>query len=124
LNEQSLPAKLLFELGRHYILAMSPATRAEALDVLTRPKLRAKFTTLTDAAVARTLAVLDGGQQVTPEEVPSISRDPKDDIFLATAVLSGAQYLVTEDQDLLVLNPYRNIRILNALDFLRVITPP
>lgn len=124
LNERSLPAKLLFALGQHYILAVSPGIRAEVEDVLNRPSLREKFPGLTDESVARTLAVLDGGQQFSPETMPSVSRDPKDDIFLATAVESGAQYLVTEDKDLLVLNPYEGIHILNALEFLYVLQPP
>lgn len=124
LNERSLPAKLFFELGSRYILAVSPGIRAEVEDVLNRPDLRKKFIGLNDESVARVLAVLDGAQQFAPETVPAVSRDPKDDIFLATAVESGAQYLVSEDQDLLVLNPYQSIHILNALDFLRTIQPP
>ncbi|MEP6987370.1 MAG: putative toxin-antitoxin system toxin component, PIN family [Chloroflexota bacterium] len=123
LNERSLPAKIFFNYGQHYILAVSPGIRAEVEDVLTRPSIRKKFSSITDESVTRTLAVLDAGQQVTPEDVPAVSRDPKDDIFLATAVVSGAQYLVTEDNDLLVLNPYQGIRILNALEFLNIIQP-
>lgn len=60
-------------------------------------------------------------QIVEPEEVPAVSRDPKDDIFLACAKAAEAQYIVTEDKDLLVLNPYNGIQIINALDFLRVL---
>ncbi len=123
LNHRSLPAKLLFELGEYYVLAVSPGILDEVQDVLNRPKLRNKFTGLTDETVARTLTVLSGAQQVTPDMVPAVSRDPKDDIFLATAVTSGAQYLVTEDKDLLVLDPYQGIRIIDALAFLRIIQP-
>jgi len=123
LNERSLPAKIFFNYGHLYILAVSPEIRAEVEDVLTRPSIRAKFTNIRDESVSRVLAVLDAGQQVAPEEVPAASRDPKDDIFLATAVVSGAQYLVSEDKDLLVLNPYQGIRILNALEFLNIIQP-
>lgn len=123
-NERSLPAKLFFQLGDRYMLAVSPGIRAEAADVFNRPELRKKFIGLTDESVARTLQVLDGAQQFEPETIPTVSRDPKDDIFLATAVESGAQYLVTEDNDLLVLNPYQGIHILNALDFLRILLPP
>lgn len=121
LNERSLPAKLFFNYGERYILAVSPGIRAEVEDILTRPSIRAKFTRITDETVARILAVLDAGQQVIPEDVPAISRDPKDDIFLATAVLAEAQFILTEDKDLLVLNPYQNIQILNALDFLNAL---
>ena len=123
LNERSLPAKIFFNYGHLYILAVSPGIRAEVEDVLTRPSIRSKFTSITDEIVSRVLSILDAGQQVIPEEVPALSRDPKDDIFLATAVLSGAQYLVSEDKDLLVLNPHQGIRILNAFEFLNIIHP-
>ncbi len=119
LNAKSLPARMLFQMGGAYILAVSPDVRAEVQDVLTRPTLRAKFPQIKDEDVARTLAVLDAGVKVVPESVPAISRDPKDDKFLALAVESKAKYLVSEDKDLLVLNPYRQIKILNALDFIR-----
>ncbi len=125
LNERSLPGKLLFDLGYLYTLAISPAVRAEIADVLSRPKLRQKFPGLTDESTARVLAVLDAGLQITPEITPEItpavSRDPKDDMFLALAVESKATYLVSEDNDLLVLDTYRGIRILTVLEFLQAL---
>jgi len=120
-NDRSLPARLLFDLGYLYVLAVSPGVYAEAADVLNRPKLRTKFKGLTDESVARTLKVLEDSIQVTPPTIPAVSRDSKDDVFLATAIESKAQYLVTEDNDLLVLHPYRGVEILNALDFLNVL---
>ncbi len=48
LNRRSLPAKVVFDLGGLYFLAMSPQTYAEAKDVLNRPDLRAKFSSLTE----------------------------------------------------------------------------
>jgi len=121
LNERSLPGKLLFDLGYLYTLAISPAVRAEIADVLSRPKLRQKFPGLTDESTARVLAVLDAGLQITPEITPAVSRDPKDDMFLALAVESKATYLVSEDNDLLVLDPYRGIRILTVVEFLQAL---
>lgn len=117
INQRSLPAKILFEYGYLYILAVSPGIRAEVANVLNRPKIRSKFSAITDDLVNQIMAVLDGGLQVHPTTIPAVSRDPKDDIFLATAIESKASYLVSEDQDLLVLNPYQNIKILNALEF-------
>lgn len=121
LNAKSLPARVLFQMRDAYLLAVSPDVRAEVQDVLTRPKIRTKFPQMTDEAVAKTLAVLDAGLQISPELVAAISRDPKDDKFIALAVESKATYLVSEDKDLLVLDPYRGIRILNALDFIQVL---
>lgn len=45
-------------------------------------------------------------------------RDEKDNMFLELAVTSTATCIITGDKDLLVLNPFRNIPILNATDFL------
>ncbi|MDP9076603.1 MAG: putative toxin-antitoxin system toxin component, PIN family [Bacteroidota bacterium] len=45
-------------------------------------------------------------------------RDPKDDKYLALAVSSAAECIITGDKDLLVLNPFQNIPILTAADFL------
>jgi predicted nucleic acid-binding protein len=53
--------------------------------------------------------------------VAAVSRDPKDDVFLATAKAGHATYLVTEDNDLLVLGSYEGTRIVDAATFLRLL---
>jgi uncharacterized protein len=45
-------------------------------------------------------------------------RDPKDDKFLELAVSDNASCIITGDKDLLILNPFRGIPILNAVDFI------
>jgi putative PIN family toxin of toxin-antitoxin system len=45
-------------------------------------------------------------------------RDPKDDKFLELALAAKASCIITSDEDLLILNPFRKIPILNASDFL------
>lgn len=45
-------------------------------------------------------------------------RDPKDNIILDVAVNGHATHLVTGDKDLLVLNPFQGITILNPAEFL------
>jgi putative PIN family toxin of toxin-antitoxin system len=45
-------------------------------------------------------------------------RDPKDDKFLALAVFGEADILISRDMDLLVLNPFRGIRILSPAGYL------
>jgi uncharacterized protein len=45
-------------------------------------------------------------------------RDPKDDQYLALAINGGAECIVTGDDDLLVLHPFRSIPILTARSFL------
>ena len=48
-------------------------------------------------------------------------RDPKDDKFLELAINGRADYLITGDQDLLVLHPFRDIQIVSAKDFIGTI---
>jgi predicted nucleic acid-binding protein len=67
---------------------------------------------------------LSRGERVIVTEVSAVGRDPKDDIFLACAAVGKARYIVSEDYDLLVLDPYKSIRIINVLDFVKIITPP
>ena len=45
-------------------------------------------------------------------------RDPKDDKFLTLAVAANADYIVTGDDDLLVLHPFRGIQIIKPAEFL------
>ena len=48
-------------------------------------------------------------------------RDPKDNQFLELAVNGQADFIVTGDEDLLVLHPFRAIPILTPRDFLHVL---
>jgi putative PIN family toxin of toxin-antitoxin system len=53
------------------------------------------------------------------DEVRGFCRDAKDDIFLALCMTAHADILVSSDQDLLVLDPWRGIAILPPAQFLR-----
>ncbi|MGI0480998.1 putative toxin-antitoxin system toxin component, PIN family [Geminocystis sp. CENA526] len=45
-------------------------------------------------------------------------RDPKDNKYLELAFIGKAKYLITGDNDLLVLNPFRGIEIIKPEEFL------
>ena len=49
-------------------------------------------------------------------------RDSKDAKFLELAVSGGAPCLITGDEDLLILNPFREISILSSRQFLELFT--
>jgi len=53
--------------------------------------------------------------------VPAVSRDPQDDKFLACVRSAGADYLVTEDKDLLVLEEYEGTRICQPAEFIALL---
>ncbi len=55
---------------------------------------------------------------VEPTERIRACRDRKDDKFLELAAVGNADYIVTGDQDLLVLHPFRAIPILTPAAFL------
>jgi putative PIN family toxin of toxin-antitoxin system len=51
------------------------------------------------------------------EEIPAVTRDPKDDYLLAYAVVGEADYLVTGDKDLLVLQRAGAVKVVKPADF-------
>ena len=55
---------------------------------------------------------------VDPVEAIRVCRDPKDDKFLEAAVAGKADTVVTGDKDLLVLDPFRRVRIYTPAIFL------
>ena len=48
--------------------------------------------------------------------VPSYTRDPKDDKSVACALAGGADYLVTVDEDVLVLEAVGDVRLVTPYD--------
>ncbi|ANV83501.1 putative toxin-antitoxin system toxin component, PIN family [Picosynechococcus sp. PCC 7003] len=54
-------------------------------------------------------------------EKVSVCRDPKDDKFLELIVNGKADFLITGDQDLLALHPFRDTAILAVQDFLQTV---
>jgi len=54
----------------------------------------------------------------SPTTVIAVCRDPKDNMFLELATSAKVNCIVTGDQDLLVLNPFENIPIVSAIEFL------
>jgi len=103
-------------------LAMSQPVFAELLDVLHRPRL-ARFmdpdlrADLLDQLVSGTL-------WFAPAEAVSDCRDVADNKYLELVLSAGASSLVSGDQDLLVLHPWRGIPILRPAEYLARDDPP
>ena len=51
--------------------------------------------------------------------IEKICRDSQDDKFIACAVAAQADYIVSGDEDLLVLKKYEQIKIISASEFLK-----
>ena len=54
---------------------------------------------------------------IITEPIPAVTRDPKDDYLLAYAMVGEADYLVTGDDDLLVLRPVKGLDICRPREF-------
>ena len=121
INPHSRCGRLLDEFADDYELVLSPAIVREVLEVLHRPRLRAKFPQINQLDIGRVIALFEQAVVVEPQDVPAISRDLVDAKFLACARLAGAEYLVTEGKDLLVLENYEGTRICQPSEFIAVL---
>jgi len=100
------------------VLLVSDDTLQELADVLQRPKFD-RWLPLADRQ--RFMQLLGGvARRVPITRQVQACRDPKDDKFLTLALNGDAQAIVTGDQDLLVLDPFHQVRIVSTADFCRM----
>jgi putative PIN family toxin of toxin-antitoxin system len=102
-----------FQTGK---VAVSTECFAEFTEVLFRKKFDKYFTD------ERRLQVIQKLERDTINfkvgVIINACRDPKDDKFLELAVTAGASCIISGDQDLLTLNPFNDILIITAAEFL------
>jgi len=101
INPHGFPARLkdAWIAGQFDVVVSIPLLE-EIADVLTRPRIQAKYG-LTTAEIAQFLRLLqERAIHVTPTGDVHLCRDPDDDLILETALLGEAQYAVSRDDDL------------------------
>ncbi|MBI2914164.1 MAG: putative toxin-antitoxin system toxin component, PIN family [Chloroflexi bacterium] len=123
INPSGRWGRLLFELNDRYVLVLSTEIVKEILDVLHRSSLRRRFPQIDDVAVDRALAVLERAEVVTPREPVSVCRDPNDDKFFECALAGRAEYIVSEDKDILATGEFQGIKTVSASAFLSLLSP-
>ncbi|MFN5474522.1 MAG: putative toxin-antitoxin system toxin component, PIN family [Pseudanabaena sp.] len=97
-------------------ILMSNEIIEELTDIFNRPKFdRYSSKQLRNEFLNDFLAIVENVQIV---EKIAACRDRKDDKFLELAVNGKANYIITGDQDLLVLNPFQDIEIISVSDYL------
>ena len=115
---RSLPRQALDRALRENAVLVSISTLFELEDVLRRPKF-IKY--VSELEREEFLAALINHAQVVEVRDPiQACRDPKDDKFLEVAVSGRATHLISGDDDLLCLHPFRGIAILTPHDFLNI----
>lgn len=93
----------------------------ELVEKLALPRIRAKYA-LDDQVIETTLALVAlRGELVQPIRAVKICRDPDDNVLIEAALAGNAGYIVTGDEDLLVLKKFDTVRIVTPRVFLAVL---
>ena len=103
---------------REYVYLYSRQTLQEVADVLSRRRIRVKYSIAEDDILTVLQLLMLRGELVVPRRYFKICRDPKDNMFLDVAVAGSADLLATGDEDLLTLEVIEGIPIVNAREFL------
>lgn len=90
----------------------------ELTDVFNRPRIRDKYDLAEEDIRTILSLILLRGEAGECNELITVCRDPKDNQFLEVAVVGQAGAIVSGDNDLLALHPFRDIPILSPADFL------
>lgn len=117
LFERSVPGQAFYAALDHGLVLTSQPTFIELNGVLARKKFDRYITR--EARDQFLATFLHEAKLVEITEEIRACRDPKDDKFLELAVCGRATSLISGDQDLLVLNPFRGIPILTPAQFLQ-----
>jgi putative PIN family toxin of toxin-antitoxin system len=127
INPRGLPNQLLQAwLKGAFTLLISAEQHAEVQEVLSRPKIARRYN-LSEESRAHLLFLIDNLALQVPlrHRLPIHVRDPKDDHLLAASLGGKADYLVTDDEDLLTLDrdpKLPNLRIIAVRPFLDLLT--
>jgi putative PIN family toxin of toxin-antitoxin system len=116
LKPLSVPGRSVAKAWNEATTLVSSATWRELRIVLMRKKL-ARY--IQPGAVEPYLAQIWNAAENIVNPLPiRACRDPRDDKFLEVAVHGRADLIVTGDEDLLALNPFRGIAIMTPSEYL------
>ena len=106
--------------GGRVQMITAPELVAELADVLNRPSIRKLVDPEEGQALLETIYLL---AEIVPAlgVIPAFSRDPKDDMFIACAVIGSARFVITADEDLLVIGEVSDVRMITPYQFLHLI---
>ncbi|MHC5747497.1 MAG: putative toxin-antitoxin system toxin component, PIN family [Nostoc sp.] len=116
LFSQSKPRQALDQATVIGVIILSNSVLSELEEVLYRPKFDRYLTKERRQEFLEDLT--ENAQFIDVTEQINECRDPKDNKYLELALSGQAECIVTGDDDLLVLNPWRGIEILTVQEFL------
>lgn len=115
MRENSIPARVVGVTVDKHQLLVSEATKLELVHVLERPQIVRLVSARFVAWLSKILSTIES---ITITEIVTDCRDKKDNKFLELAISGHADLIVSGDNDLLVLHPFRGIPILTPAQFL------
>jgi uncharacterized protein len=116
LKIDGVPARALLRAEELDVFALSNAVDAEITQVLNRPK----FARAISRSRRELLLGILRAEAIWFEPAVRVTdcRDPKDDKYLELALAAGAEVIVSSDDDLVDLDPWRGVRILRPAAYL------
>ena len=94
----------------------------ELVHVLSYPRITERLRLDEEELVAILDALLSKAEVTSGRlHLPGITRDPKDDFVVACAKEGEADYIVSGDQDLLVLGEYEGIQVVTPRQFVEIL---
>jgi uncharacterized protein len=116
LKAESVPERALLRAEEVDVFALSAALDGEIAGVLNRPRFARAI------PLARRERVLEMLRHSAIWFEPAVrvtdGRDPRDNKYLELAFAAGAKTIVSSDDDLLVLDPWRGVSIMRPADYL------
>ena len=116
IRKNSLPFQVIKIAEKQGIILYSQDTLLEITQVLNRKKFD-KYLTLEERQKF-IIKFINSSKYVNIQEKISICRDEKDNKLLELAVSGSANIIISGDQDLLILNPFREIEIITPETFI------
>lgn len=118
LNPAGRPGELVGQVGIGYMLVWSPVIVAECHRVADYPKIKPRIRVNDAHGFIDQLA--RAALMITSElpEIEAVQDDPSDDVYLATALVGAARWVVSGDHHLLSLGRFAGVQILTPAEFL------
>ncbi|HID54373.1 MAG TPA: putative toxin-antitoxin system toxin component, PIN family [Anaerolineae bacterium] len=105
-----------------FTLVISDYMLQELRHVLIYPRIASRLR-LNETELAVVLKAFTEKSEIViaPRDLSGATRDPKDDPVVACAVTGQADYLVSGDQDILVLRTYNGVQMVTAVAFVQIL---
>ena len=101
-----------------FVIVYSTPLLDELIAKLSLPRIRVKYHVELDQIEALVALIALRGERVTPNRKVKVCRDPQDNVVIETALAGGAEYVVTGDEDLLILKKFEAVRFVTPRAFL------